>query len=317
MKLALVGPGIMSIPPVGWGAVEMMLWDYYNILKSNGVEVAIINTPDRNKIIDDVNSNNYDVVHIHYDVFSDILPFLKSKIVIISSHYPFINDREKYSQDGFHGIFNKIVKQKNAYIFASSQKDINTFLDAGVEGERLFHSKLGVDSTSYDFNEISEFDKTICFSQIVNRKRQYIIQNINDIDFFGKYSDSNFDLKNYKGEIDRGQLNKIITKYANFILISSIENTTPLVVKEALVCGLGVVVSESVAVELDLSKPFITVIKESDINNEEIIKQALEKNKKESVYRRSEIRKYGISNFDLSSILINQYLKKLEQLLIK
>ena len=100
-------------------------------------------------------------------------------------------------------------------------------------------------------------------------------------------------------------------------MISSIENTTPLVVKEALVCGLGVVVSESVAVELDLSKPFITVIKESDINNEEIIKQALEKNKKESVYRRSEIRKYGISNFDLSSILINQYLKKLEQLLIK
>ena len=44
MKLALVGPGIMPIPPNGWGAVEMMIWDYYNILKKHGIEVNIINT---------------------------------------------------------------------------------------------------------------------------------------------------------------------------------------------------------------------------------------------------------------------------------
>ena len=28
MKIALVGPGIMEIPPKGWGAVESLIWDY-------------------------------------------------------------------------------------------------------------------------------------------------------------------------------------------------------------------------------------------------------------------------------------------------
>ena len=44
MKIALIGPGIMPIPPVGWGAVEILIWDYYNELKKLGNEVIIINT---------------------------------------------------------------------------------------------------------------------------------------------------------------------------------------------------------------------------------------------------------------------------------
>ena len=32
MKFALIGPGILSIPPPGWGAVEILIWDYYNEL---------------------------------------------------------------------------------------------------------------------------------------------------------------------------------------------------------------------------------------------------------------------------------------------
>ena len=31
-KIALIGPGIMSIPPKGWGAVEILIWDYYQSL---------------------------------------------------------------------------------------------------------------------------------------------------------------------------------------------------------------------------------------------------------------------------------------------
>ena len=27
MKVAIVGPGIMPIPPTGWGAVEILIWD--------------------------------------------------------------------------------------------------------------------------------------------------------------------------------------------------------------------------------------------------------------------------------------------------
>ena len=43
MKIALIGPGIMPIPPPGWGAVEILIWDYYNELQLAGHDVVIIN----------------------------------------------------------------------------------------------------------------------------------------------------------------------------------------------------------------------------------------------------------------------------------
>ena len=49
MKIVLIGPGCMPIPSPGWGAVERIVWDYYQVLSSNiedmGHEVHIINTP--------------------------------------------------------------------------------------------------------------------------------------------------------------------------------------------------------------------------------------------------------------------------------
>jgi hypothetical protein len=45
MKICLIGPGIMSIPPPGWGAVEILIWDYYQALTRLGHEVQIVNTP--------------------------------------------------------------------------------------------------------------------------------------------------------------------------------------------------------------------------------------------------------------------------------
>ena len=50
MKIALIGPGIMEIPPPKWGAVEMLIWDYALILKELGNRVQIINTPDKDLI---------------------------------------------------------------------------------------------------------------------------------------------------------------------------------------------------------------------------------------------------------------------------
>ena len=42
MKITLVGPGIMPIPPVGWGAVEILIWDTKNALESLGHQVQIV-----------------------------------------------------------------------------------------------------------------------------------------------------------------------------------------------------------------------------------------------------------------------------------
>lgn len=315
MKLALVGPGIMPIPPNGWGAVEMMIWDYYNILRKYDIEVDIINVPAKDEIINKVNNGNYDIVHIHYDVFIDIIDHLNTKVKILSSHYPFISDIQHHPEHNYHTIFPKIVNNKNFNIFASSQKDIDTFIKFGAIKENIYLSKLGIKKDSYEFYPKAEYDRTLCFSQIVDRKRQFLIQNIEQIDFMGRLDDVRFkNFTNYRGEFARHSLNKEISKYSNFILISSVENTTPLAVKEALICGLGVVASEQVAYELDKTLDFITVIEEDRINDISHIKECIDKNKKISRKKRQEIRSYGIREFDLESILRKDYIEQLKLL---
>jgi len=319
MNIALIGPGIMPIPPSGWGAVEMLIWDYATIMGDLGHTGVIINTPDRDKIIKDLKEDVFDIVHLHYDVFHDIiLEIMRATTgkLIVSSHYPFINNSSMWNRDNYGPIMNSYVQNDNFYIFSSSQNDVNTFIKNGAVEKNCWLSRIGVLSTSYKFDKNSTYDKTLCFSQICDRKRQYLIQDMDNIDFVGRLEPGKFsNHKNYKGQYDRKILNKEITKYSNFTLLSSIENTTPLAVKEALICGLGLVVSESVSVELDLTKKFIDVIPESKINDLSYVHDIINKNKKYSINHRQEIREYGKLSFGLESIVENEYIPKLKSLL--
>ena len=321
MKIALIGPGIMEIPPDGWGAVEMLIWDYTTILRSLGHRVEIINTPDKDLIKFEVEHGKYDVVHLHYDVFHDIITDLipLCKALVVSSHYPFLNVPARWGSDGYPPIFKTYSENKDFTIFASSEKDIDTFVEYGKAlRENVWLSRLGVRPGPYQFNEYPTFDSTLCFSQICDRKRQYLMQHWEDvpIDIYGRLEHGMFkNRRNYKGELPREILNQHITNYSNFILLSEVENTTPLVVKEALICGLGVVVSEAVTPELDTSKSFIDVIPESEINNQDYIKDVVVKNKRHSRQIRKEIREYGIYQFGLENILAYEYIPKLESLL--
>lgn len=319
MNIAFIGPGIMPIPPSGWGAVEMMIWDYATIMGDLGHTGVIINTPDRQEILHELKQDNFDIVHLHYDVFHDIIPDImkaSSGNLIVSSHYPFINDTSMWNRDNYYPVMNSYTKNENFHIFASSQNDINTFVKNGAIRERCWLSRLGVLSTSYKFDSTSTYDKTLCFSQICDRKRQYLIQDFDDVDFVGRLENGKFsNTNNYKGQYDRSVLNEEITKYGNFTLLSSIENTTPLAVKEALICGLGVVVSESVSLELDSTQKFIDVIPEEKINDLSYVKEVLIRNREYSTNHRNKIREYGIKHFGLESIIENEYIPKLESLL--
>ena len=319
MNIAFIGPGIMPIPPDGWGAVEMLIWDYATIMGDLGHTGVIINTSDREEILDELSQNSFDIVHLHYDVFHDIIPKIlkvtKGKL-IVSSHYPYINDSKMWIYDNYKQIINSYVKNNNFVIFASSKNDIKTFIEYGSISENCWLNRIGINHLSYDFDSQQTYDRTLSFSQICDRKRQYLIQNFDNIDFIGRLENGKFsNLKNYKGEYKRDKLNSGITKYSNFVLLSSVENTTPLVVKEALTCGLGVVVSESVAVELDETQEFIDVIPENKIEDLEYLKSIIEKNKIYSVENREKIREYGVNTFSLDCIIQNEYIPKLKTLL--
>ena len=56
MKISIIGPGIMPIPPTGWGAVEILIWDSKLALESLGHEVQIVNTKDPQQIINEIKS---------------------------------------------------------------------------------------------------------------------------------------------------------------------------------------------------------------------------------------------------------------------
>jgi len=319
MNIAFIGPGIMPIPPVGWGAVEMLIWDYATVLGELGHTGVIINTPDRYQIIEELKQKKFDIVHLHYDVFHDIIPEILDTIsgkLIVSSHYPYINCPDMWVRDNYGSIAQSYVNNQNFYIFSSTQNDIDTFVRFGANKDHCWLSRLGVLPDSYQFDENSTYDRTLSFSQICDRKRQYLIQDFDNIDFIGRMEYGKFSNRtNYKGEMLREKLNIEITKYSNFTLLSSVENTTPLVVKEALICGLGVVVSEQVSVELDSSLEFIDVIPEDKIEDLFYIRNILKKNKEYSVKNRNQIRDYGTRTFGLANILEFEYVPKLQSLL--
>lgn len=58
MRIAQITPGIIPIPPNGWGAVEKIIWEYTKVLNSLGHETHI-------RYADDVQPGEFDAVHVH------------------------------------------------------------------------------------------------------------------------------------------------------------------------------------------------------------------------------------------------------------
>ena len=58
MRICQVTPGLIPIPPNGWGAVEKIIWEYKLNLESLGHTCDI-------KYLNEVNKDDYDIVHIH------------------------------------------------------------------------------------------------------------------------------------------------------------------------------------------------------------------------------------------------------------
>jgi len=316
LRIALIGPGIMPIPPTGWGAVEQLIWDYSLLLKKKGHHVDIINTPNRQEIICRVNEGSYDVAHLHYDVFWDILKDLRTKKVCVTSAYPYVDVPDRWDRDGYRQVFHGIcsaIRDHGVHCYAMSVKDANTFLTLGNLNHihhRVYLMPNGVNTESFRFTETPAMgDRSVVLAKIEPRKRQHLTYWLPNVDYIGR---GPFNHPNYRGELQpREQLLNILCEYGNFILLSDGENGTPLVVKEAMAAGLGVVLSESAANELPRNLPWITVIPESDLANTSAIAMAIQQNLVSSRPRRKEIREWIYKNWDWNK-LVDQYVSNLK-----
>ena len=301
MKIALIGPGIMPIPPEGWGGVEHLIWNFHNQLKKDGDEVTIINTKDLHKIVNTINGGKFDAVHLHYDQYANIMPHIECDRKMITSHYPYLENPEPQYE-----FLYDLLKDSKSHIVSLSDRIKDEFVRRGIDDVSVL--PCGIETDLYSLDDVVHSDRSIVVGKLEPRKRQAFLQKKGlNIDFIGNNADPSFDIDDpcYFGEQSKQDIMDNLTSYANMVLLSSGE-AHPFVCLEGMAAGLGLVLSEQSTANLDLSQPFITVIPDDKLEDISYLKDKIQENRKISISMRNEIREYCRTNFDWSSI-IKQY----------
>lgn len=303
----------MPCPSPGWGACENLIFQYYLGLQKLGIQVDIINIPNRNNIIEIVNNGDYTITHVHYDCFYDIIPHLKSKLVCISSHFPYIDQIHRHPYDNYGPIFKFMIENSHKYpIFAISEKDQQTFINWGSDPRTTILMPNGVNEEEFVFVPEPKWpDKTVCLARVESRKRQHLTEHDESVMYIGKGPMNHM---NYMGEILATDKFNILTNFANGIMLSDGENGINLACKEYAVAGLGMVVSYPASTELQEKLPWVVQVTEHDLIDREKISQIIKNNRSISLQYRKEIRSYAIENWSWSK-LIPKYVENLQRLL--
>ena len=321
MKICLVGPGLKPIPPLGWGAVESLVWDYYEILKQKGVSVEICNHSSPNEMVHFINANHFSVVHIMYDDHIFLAPYINTEKthILYTSHFAYITEPDfATKRKGYYDhIFMEVIRKQHrlSAVHAISNEILERYCANGMARDKIKTLSNGAREDKFIYRkEPMKKDKSLYLAKIEMRKKQYLYQTIPSIDFAGNYQDSSFDrrLPNYLGEWSKHSLYQNLSHYGNLVLLSDGE-ADPLVVKEALICGLGVVLSECSAANLDRSQKFITIIPNDKLGDVGFVESEILKNRAVSVRMREEIREYGITHFSWNHI-IDKYIQMLHTL---
>jgi hypothetical protein len=295
LLIAIIGPGIMPIPPNSWGAVEVLIWNYAQELRALGHIVEIINTPHRQEILNQIRALEPDFVHIQYDDFADLATELSkiAHVVAITSHFGYLEQPTKWHS--YNDVFQRCInhKSKNIFHFALSEGIAKVYRQHGIKN--VYITPNGADSKMFHISKEPLFpNRSLCLGKIEHRKQQHLIQHNETIWFAGNKCGTEFDYSNprYLGEWTKDVLYENLTNYANLVLLSEGE-ADPLVVKEALVAGLGIVITSCAAANLDTRQCFISIITKEELQNNQVVDKIISENRQTSIIHREEILEYS------------------------
>ena len=312
MKISIVGPGLMPIPPTGWGAVETLIWDMRNALIKLGHQVDIVNTHNANEIIQKINNYRPDFVHIHYDDWVGLYPHIQYPCAC-TSHFGYLERPEMFG--GYVNIANTFANIKpRVFCLSEGIKKVYNIM-FNIPKENLYVSPNGVNCSAFKVVDVPTYPyRSIYLAKIDYRKRQHLFQSIDSLWYAGNIADDRFNQsKNYLGEWSKETLYDNLTEYGNLVLLSDGE-AHPLVCMEAFAAGLGVVVSEWGKANLDVDKKFITVIPEKHIHDIEFVEYEIVKNRKYSMDNRDEILEYA-QTFDWVNVVRDTYIPNVNEVL--
>ncbi len=312
MKISIVGPGLMPIPPTGWGAVETLIWDMRNALIKLGHQVDIVNTHNANEIIQKINNYRPDFVHIHYDDWVGLYPHIQYPCAC-TSHFGYLERPEMFG--GYVNIANTFAKiQPRVFCLSEGIRKVYNVM-FNIPKENLYVSPNGVNCSAFKVVDVPTYPyRSIYLAKIDYRKRQHLFQEIDSLWYAGNIADNRFNQsKNYLGEWSKETLYNNLTEYGNLVLLSDGE-AHPLVCMEAFAAGLGVVVSEWGKANLDVDKKFITVIPEKHIHDIEFVEYEIVKNRKYSINNRDEILEYA-QTFDWVNVIRDTYIPNINEVL--
>jgi hypothetical protein len=302
----------MPIPPTGWGAVEILIWDQKLALEKLGHQVDIVNTKSPIEIIQKINEYRPDFVHVQYDDFIELYPYIQYPCAI-TSHFGYLEQPNKWGY--YHDRIVKPFQRISPVVFCLSEGIRNVYKnELLINEDNLLVTPNGVNTSKFVTRDPKYPDRSLYLAKIDYRKRQSMFQSISSLYYAGNNADPNFNVNiNYLGEWSKEYLYNNLTDYGNLVLLSDGE-AHPLVCMEALAAGLGVVVCEYGAANLDTSKDFITVIPENKISDLKYLEDQIIKNRDYSISHKDDIIKYA-SSFDWLNVIRDRYIPCVEKII--